>query len=83
MPFAIDFGTSNTVITRWNSVTQAPETVLLPGLAHQLGDNPPLVPSLAYVQDAAQGMVQVGQQVRDRGLDVSTDQRFYRNFKRG
>ncbi|WP_204140521.1 Hsp70 family protein [Halomicronema sp. CCY15110] len=83
MTFAIDFGTSNTVITRWNSATQSPEVIALPGLAQQLGNNPPLVPSLAYVKDAAAGTVQIGQQVRDRGLDVSTDNRFFRNFKRG
>ena len=83
MTIAIDFGTSNTAVTRWNSVTQQCETVLLPGLSQQLGNNPPLIPSLLYVQDAACGLVQVGQSVRDRGLDVSSDQRFYRNFKRG
>ncbi|MEM9005506.1 MAG: Hsp70 family protein, partial [Cyanobacteria bacterium P01_F01_bin.86] len=83
MTIAIDFGTSNTVITRWNSATQQPETILMPELAQQLGDNPPLVPSLLYVTDAGAGAVQIGQTVRDRGLDVSSDRRFYRNFKRG
>ena len=83
MTIAIDFGTSNTVITRWNNATQQPETVLLPGLAQQLGNNPPLIPSLLYVKEATSGSVQVGQIVRDRGLDVTSDQRFYRNFKRG
>jgi len=57
MTFAIDFGTSNTVITRWNRATQAPEVVALPGFAQQLGSNPPLVPSLVYVKDAAAGTV--------------------------
>ncbi|RZM81863.1 Hsp70 family protein [Leptolyngbya iicbica] len=83
MTFAIDFGTSNTVITRWNSATQVPEVISLPGLAQKIGQNPPLVPSLAYIKDAAAGSVQIGQQVRDRGLDVSSDRRFFRNFKRG
>jgi molecular chaperone DnaK (HSP70) len=83
MTLAIDFGTSNTVITRWNSATQQPEVLALPGLAQQLGPNPPLVPSLVYVENAAHGTVQVGQQVRDRGLDIASDLRFYRNFKRG
>jgi len=83
MTLAIDFGTSNTVITRWNAATQTPETLSLPGLVQQLGNNPPLVPSLLYVKDAASGAVQIGQQVRDHGLDVSSDRRFYRNFKRG
>ncbi|MEM1309929.1 MAG: Hsp70 family protein, partial [Cyanobacteria bacterium P01_H01_bin.153] len=83
MTFAIDFGTSNTVVTRWNSATQVAEIVSLPGLTQQLGQNPPLIPSLVHITDAASGAVQIGQHVRDRGLDVSGDNRFFRNFKRG
>ncbi|MBD0344830.1 MAG: Hsp70 family protein, partial [Coleofasciculus sp. Co-bin14] len=81
--YAIDFGTSNTVITRWNSATQQPETLSLPGLSLQLSQNPPLIPSLLYVEDASQGKVVVGQAVRDRGLDLTNDLRFFRSFKRG
>ncbi|BAU41995.1 Hsp70 family protein [Leptolyngbya sp. O-77] len=83
MPYAIDFGTSNTVIARWNAATQQPETVVLDRLSLQLGGNPPLVPSLLYVEDAAAGKTLAGQTVRDRGLDLSRDPRFFRNFKRG
>lgn len=83
MTIAIDFGTSNTVITRWNSATNQPETVRLPGLAQQIGKNPPLVPSLLYIEQATDGSIQIGQKVRDRGLDITSDQRFFRNFKRG
>lgn len=83
MTFAIDFGTSNTVLTRWNEVTQQAEILAIPGLSQQFSQNPPLIPSLVYVKDAATGTVQVGQQVRDRGLDVGSDRRFFRNFKRG
>jgi molecular chaperone DnaK (HSP70) len=79
--YAIDFGTSNTVICRWNA--EQAETLTLPGLSQMLVDNPPLVPSLLYVQDAATASVVVGQQVRDRGLDVKQDPRFFRNVKRG
>ena len=81
--YAIDFGTSNTVITRWNSATQQPETVSLPGISLQLSQNPPLIPSLLYLEDAHQGKVIVGQAVRDRGLDLSSDNRFFQSFKRG
>ena len=81
--YAIDFGTSNTVITRWNSATQQPETLSLPGLSLQVGQNPPLIPSLLYVEDASQGKVVVGQAVRDKGLDRTSDPRFFRSFKRG
>jgi molecular chaperone DnaK (HSP70) len=83
MTLAIDFGTTNTVITRWHGATQAPEVVTLPGLAQILPSSPALVPSLLYVEDAATSQVQVGQAVRDRGLDVAADPRFARNFKRG
>jgi molecular chaperone DnaK (HSP70) len=83
MVYAIDFGTSNTVIARWNQATQQPETVNLPGLSISLGQNPPLIPSLVYVKNGQQGEVVIGQQVRDRGLDLSSDPRFFRNFKRG
>lgn len=81
--YAIDFGTSNTVISRWNAATQQPETIALPGLALALAQNPPLIPSLVYVQDAAAGTVMVGQSVRDRGLDVRQDARFFQTIKRG
>lgn len=81
--YAIDFGTSNTVVARWNAAEQQPETVSLSGLSQQLSDNPPLVPSLVYVEDASQGKIVAGQQVRDRGLDLTSDPRFWCSFKRG
>jgi molecular chaperone DnaK (HSP70) len=83
MVYAIDFGTSNTVVVRWNAVTQAPETLALPGLSQQLSSNPPLIPSLVFIEDATQGEVIAGQSVRDRGLDLGNNPRFFRNFKRG
>ncbi|MBD1925518.1 Hsp70 family protein [Trichocoleus sp. FACHB-90] len=83
MAIAIDFGTSNTVIARWNAATQQPETVSLPGLSVKFEQNPPLIPSLLYVENATLSTVVVGQAVRDRGLDLSADPRFFRNFKRG
>jgi molecular chaperone DnaK (HSP70) len=83
MVYAIDFGTSNTVIARWNAATQQPETLALTDLSFRLRQNPPLIPSLIYVEDAASGKVLAGQAVRDRGLDLSSDSRFFRNFKRG
>ncbi|EKQ71139.1 molecular chaperone [Leptolyngbyaceae cyanobacterium JSC-12] len=83
MGIAIDFGTSNTVIARWNRVTQQPETLSLPGITWKTAQNPPLIPSLVYVENASQNHVIVGQAVRDRALDLTNDQRFFRNFKRG
>ncbi|MDJ0736854.1 MAG: Hsp70 family protein [Nostocaceae cyanobacterium] len=83
MAIAIDFGTSNTVIARWNPVTSTAETLNIPGLSIQQSLNPPLIPSLVYVEDASQSKVLVGQQVRDRGLDLGSEPRFFRSFKRG
>lgn len=83
MTIAIDFGTSNTVVARWNQALQQPETLKLPGLSAISAQNPPLIPSLLYVENANQSQVILGQQVRDKGLDLSTDSRFFRNFKRG
>lgn len=83
MTYAIDFGTSNTVIARWNAATERSETVKLSGLSQQVGDNPPLIPSLVYVEDASLPQVLVGQTVRDRGLDLANNPRFFRRFKRG
>ncbi len=81
--YAIDFGTSNTAIARWNMVTQQAEIVKLPNYCQQIANLPPLIPSLVYVEDASQGKILLGQTVRDRGLDVSGDVRFFRSFKRG
>ena len=81
--YAIDFGTSNTAIARWNSVTEKAELVKLPGLSQQFASLPPLIPSLIYVEDAAKSRVLAGQAVRDRGLDLANDSRFFRSFKRG
>ena len=85
--YAIDFGTSNTVVARWNADTQSPETIVLPGLSMQQQGNPPLIPSLLYIAQAAVAIEDVkvvaGKAVRDRGLDLSSDPRFFRNFKRG
>jgi molecular chaperone DnaK (HSP70) len=81
--YALDFGTSNTVIARWNTATEQAETVKLPGLCQQIGNNPPLIPSLVYVENATKEKIILGQTVRDRGLDFSNDPRFFRSFKRG
>jgi molecular chaperone DnaK (HSP70) len=80
---AIDFGTTNTVLARWNNDTALPEIVMLPGISLVDGGRPPLVPSLLYVHDAKANTVTIGQAVRDRKLDTQKDNRLFRNFKRG
>lgn len=59
MKLAIDFGTTNTVIARWN--VGIPEIVNVPDLSVNSDTLPALVPSLVYVH---QGQVIVGQAVR-------------------
>lgn len=81
--YAIDFGTSNTAIARWNPLTAQGELVRLPGLSQSSAAQPPLIPSLLYVEDGTTGKILVGQQVRDRGLDLKSDPRFFQSFKRG
>ncbi|PPT07316.1 Chaperone protein DnaK [Geitlerinema sp. FC II] len=83
MTIAIDFGTSNTVIARWNAATERPELLKLPGLTRQQGQNPPVVPSLVYVENADTEAIVAGQSTIDRGLDVKSNSRFFCNFKRG
>ncbi|ELS33615.1 MULTISPECIES: Hsp70 family protein [Pseudanabaena] len=84
MEYAIDFGTSNTVVARVNE-NGVIETVKLPAYSSLVSDNPPLIPSFVYVVDAASEQVLIGQEVGDRGLDNKTgkgEQRFFKSFKR-
>ncbi len=83
MAIAIDFGTSNTVITRINPITKEGEIVKISGISQKTANNPDLIPSLVYVENAETDTVIIGQKVRDKGLDVTNNPRFFRNFKRG
>ncbi len=83
MSYALDFGTSNTLITRINPVTEQTEIIKLPVFCQQLGNNPPLIPSLLYVENAHHPKILVGQEVSDRGLKLSNNPRFFSHFKRG
>ncbi len=82
--FAIDFGTTNTVIAHWNETTGAPEIIHLPAISvMEAPDRPSLVPSLVYVKNAKEAEIVIGQAVRDNQLDQQKDNRLFRNFKRG
>jgi molecular chaperone DnaK (HSP70) len=83
MAISIDFGTSNTVVARWNRASNQAETIRLPSLSSIASGQPPLIPSLIYVDRAAPLELTVGQQVLDRGLDLSGDSRYFAGFKRG
>ncbi len=82
--FAIDFGTTNTVVAHWSDDSKAAEIISLPGIsASTEDDRPSLIPSLLYVNDGKAGKVTLGQAVRDEKLDLQKDNRLFRNFKRG
>ncbi|MFN8375807.1 MAG: Hsp70 family protein [Anaerolineae bacterium] len=80
---AIDFGTTNSVIARWNN--DAAEIVRLDALSAPAAKDYPVsvVPSLVYVHDGQNGTITCGQMVRDQALDRQQDNRLFRNFKRG
>jgi molecular chaperone DnaK (HSP70) len=65
---AIDFGSSNTVIARWNIATNQPETLNFAKLNRPAPLNA-LVPSLVYVQNAQTEIIEIGQRVIDLGRD--------------
>lgn len=81
---AIDFGTTNSVIAQWHAEKNISQIISIAGLTDEsIPDHPAVVPSLVYVQDAAQEKTQIGMEVRQAGLDRQRDNRLFRNFKRG
>lgn len=81
---AIDLGTTNSVVARWNTETDEAQIVRVPGISIlQDAERPPLVPSLIYIQDGRMGSTIIGQAVDDGQLNVQRDNRLFRNFKRG
>jgi molecular chaperone DnaK (HSP70)/HEAT repeat protein len=81
---AIDFGTTNSVVARWDDKGHTAQLVALPGLSVDRGGNSlPLIPSLLYVHDGRSGEVTAGQAVIEGQLDRRRDNRLFRNFKRG
>ncbi len=80
---AIDFGTSNTVVSILQPDTQAPETLRFPGLSRLFRSGEEtisVVPSLVYVRGA--GDLVLGEMVRSQRLGLQQPQRFFRTFKR-
>jgi molecular chaperone DnaK (HSP70) len=87
-PIAIDFGTSNTVVSVLESDTQTPKTLRFPGLSRLFrltstsGDEAdiPVVPSLVFVKESNQ--LVFGEQVRSHRLGLAQPQRLFKSFKR-
>lgn len=77
---SIDFGSSNTVIARWNIATNQPETLIFENLNRPAPLNG-LVPSLVYVRDAEAEIVEIGQRVIDQGKEQSQP-RLFNQIKR-
>ncbi|MEM6282386.1 MAG: Hsp70 family protein [Chloroflexota bacterium] len=81
---AIDFGTTNSVIARWDTDKDEAEIIELGVLTDDsIPDHPAVVPSLVYVENAADATTKIGMEVRSAGLDRQRDNRLFRNFKRG
>jgi molecular chaperone DnaK (HSP70) len=81
---AIDFGTTNSVVARWDEATAQSHIIDLPTIGDaSVEDRPSVVPSLIYVNDARNQQFTVGQAVRNARLDAQRDNRLFRNFKRG
>ncbi|MFW5691126.1 MAG: Hsp70 family protein [Chloroflexota bacterium] len=81
---AIDFGTTNSVLARWDTESETASIITIEGLS-DLSDSelPPSVPSLVYVNDGTKPTLTIGAAVRAEGLDRRQDNRLFRNFKRG
>lgn len=73
MHYAIDFGTSNTVVARINQNGER-EIVPIPYLSQANA----LIPSLVFVENAATGVIIAGQAVQK----LPTSSRYFRDFKR-
>ena len=81
---AIDFGTSNTVVSLWEPDTGRPTTLRFPSFSRVFGagnaEDVAVVPSLVYVRGA--GDFALGEEVRSQRLGLSQPLRFFRSFKR-
>jgi molecular chaperone DnaK (HSP70) len=81
---AIDFGTTNSVVARWNPEKDDSEVLAITSITDTTVPNrPPLVPSLLYVDDAKSGKFTIGHSVTEQGKNTQKDNRLFRNFKRG
>jgi molecular chaperone DnaK (HSP70) len=85
---AIDFGTSNTVVSFLEPDTKAPRTLRLNPISRSFkltiagGETQevPVVPTLVFVKDSEQ--LVVGEPVRSQRLGQAQPQRFFKGFKR-
>lgn len=80
--YAIDFGTSNTVVSRWNHLKKQPETLTFPAISTlPAGEMPAVIPSVMYYRGGEEFLC--GNEVTSRGLDDIHSERYFWGFKRG
>jgi len=79
---AIDFGTTNSVIAQWDESTAGGQMLDIGTASSSTSTGSSLIPTLLYVRDGRTRDVVIGQAVREQGLDLQTDNRLFRNFKR-
>ncbi|WP_068816966.1 Hsp70 family protein [Phormidesmis priestleyi] len=77
---AIDFGTTNTVVSILEPDTQTPKTIRFPAISRLLYDEIPVTPTLIFVKSAEQ--IVLGEQVRSQRLGISQPDRLFKAFKR-
>ena len=78
---AIDFGTSNTVVSTLSPVTQAPRTLKFDGISRRFEESQvSVVPTLAFVQ--GHNKLVFGEQVREQRLGFAQPERYFQAFKR-
>lgn len=80
---AIDFGTSNTVVSLLEPDTQLPKTLRFPGISRlfqQADDEVPIIPTLVFVKEA--NHLLLGEQVRSQRLGLTQPDRLFKAFKR-
>lgn len=85
---AIDFGTSNTIISILEPDTQTPKTVRFPSISRlfktttvdEETQEVPMVPTLVFVTGAEQ--LVLGEQVRSQRLGLTQPERLFKAFKR-
>jgi molecular chaperone DnaK (HSP70) len=80
---AIDFGTSNTVVSIWAADLQRPQTLRFPQISRLFKSDAaeiPVIPTLVFVKSPDHLLL--GEQVQSQRLGLSQPQRLFKAFKR-